>query len=80
MVSGSFFSPELDVVYLLSLQDERLVFRLDDEAPQELTALFGETFENPDYGSFTFERDATGRVVGFELQSGRVRNLRFERR
>ena len=41
--------------------------------------MFGGTFENPDYGAFEFRRDADGAVTGFSLQSGRVRNLGFER-
>lgn len=77
---GDYFSPELDTVYTLSLSDNKLWFNLDDEGPQELTAQFGETFENPDYGAFTFTRNASGRVSGFKLQSGRVRNLAFSRR
>lgn len=77
---GDYYSAELDTVYTLSLGEDKLWFNLDDEGPQELTALFGETFENPDYGAFTFTRDAGGRVTGFKLQSGRVRNLAFSRR
>jgi len=77
--AGEFFSPELDTVYTLSVNEGKLWFDLDDEGPQELTAMFGETFENPDYGAFTFARDASGKVVSFKLQSGRVRNLEFVR-
>jgi CubicO group peptidase (beta-lactamase class C family) len=77
---GEYFSAELDTVYTVSLSEDRLWFSLDDEGPQELTAMFGETFENPDYGAFTFARNANGQVAGFKLQSGRVRNLTFNRR
>ncbi|HET6565744.1 MAG TPA: DUF3471 domain-containing protein, partial [Xanthomonadales bacterium] len=77
--TGEYFSPELDITYSLAVSEGKLWFSLDDEGPQELTAMFGETFENPDYGAFTFSRDATGRVTGFKLQSGRVRNLAFVR-
>jgi CubicO group peptidase (beta-lactamase class C family) len=77
--AGNFYSPELDIVYALSVKDGKLWFDLDDEGPQELTAMFGETFENPDYGAFTFTRNASGQVTGFTLQSGRVRNLAFVR-
>ena len=77
--TGDYYSPELDIHYLLQLQDGMLTFSLDDEGPQELTAMFDETFENPDYGSFTFQRDAGGAVTGYLLQSGRVRNLAFLR-
>lgn len=78
--AGEYFSPELDTAYLLNVTEDKLWFSLDDEGPQELTALFGETFENPDYGAFKFARDANGQVTGFKLQSGRVRDLVFVRR
>lgn len=42
--------------------------------------MFGETFENADYGAFEFERGPDGCVTGFRLQAGRVRNLLFTRR
>jgi CubicO group peptidase (beta-lactamase class C family) len=77
--AGTYFSPELRVYYALSLHEGKLVFRVADEPARELTALFGETFENPDWGSFVFQRDTKGLVTGFLLQSGRVKNLDFTR-
>ncbi len=91
--AGEFYSAELDTVYSLNVNEGKLWFSLGkvrprsgreaglghDEDPQELTAMFGETFENPDYGAFTFARDASGQVLSFTLQSGRVRNLSFMR-
>ncbi len=90
---GEYYSPELDTVYILELDEGKLWFSLEkvrprsgreaglghDEGPQELTAMFGETFENPAYGAFTFTRNTAGEVEGFTLQSGRVRNLAFVR-
>lgn len=91
--AGEYFSPELDITYTLFVSEEKLWFNLEkvrprsgreaglghDEGSQELTAMFGETFENPDYGAFTFTRNSSGEVDGFKLQSGRVRNLGFVR-
>jgi len=77
--AGTYFSPELDTGYRLYLSGDRLMFKIPFVAEQELTAMFGETFENPDYGSFSFERAGDGTVTGFSLQSGRVRNLAFTR-
>jgi hypothetical protein len=77
--AGEYFSPELEITYSLKVNEGRLWFSMDDEDPQELTAMFGETVENPDYGAFSFERDSNGKVSGFTLQSGRVRNLDFVR-
>ncbi len=77
--SGIYFSPELQVSYELKVLKDRLVFQVANKEPQEISALFGETFENPDWGSFRFVRDDNGEVTGFRLQSGRVRNLAFFR-
>jgi CubicO group peptidase (beta-lactamase class C family) len=77
--TGSYFSGELDVSYTLRLDGAKLLFRVTGQTEEELTAMFGETFENPDYGAFDFERAPDGRVTSFKLQSGRVRNLAFVR-
>lgn len=78
--AGEYYSPELEISYALTVSEDKLWFSLDDEGLQELTAMFGETFENPDYGAFTFSKNSAGKVDGFKLQSGRVRNLEFVRR
>jgi CubicO group peptidase (beta-lactamase class C family) len=77
--SGSYYSPELEISYRLYLSGDRLMFKIPYVAEQELTPMFEETFENPDYGSFTFERAGDGPATGFKLQSGRVKNLAFSR-
>jgi CubicO group peptidase (beta-lactamase class C family) len=76
---GDYYSPELDIVYRLARREDSLHFALDTVPPQELTAMFDEIFENPDYGSFQFVRDSDRQITGFRLQSGRVRNLLFHR-
>ena len=77
--AGDYYSPELNIQYRLRMQDDRLVFDLDGEKPREMTAMFDETFETPEWGAFEFIRDDDGRITGFKLQSGRVRNLLFKR-
>jgi len=77
--SGSYFSPELDITYRLYVSGNRLMFEIPYATEQELSPMFGETFENPAYGSFTFARGGDGSVTGFTLQAGRVRNLAFSR-
>ena len=77
--SGDHYSPELDVRYILEMDEGRLMFRLKDQDPRELTAMFGETFESPDWGAFEFKHDGKGNITGFLLSSGRVRNLLFIR-
>jgi hypothetical protein len=41
--------------------------------------MFDETFENADYGSFSFQFDESGEIRGFILQFDGERNLVFDR-
>jgi len=78
--AGSYYSPELATWYRFYVDASRLLLKLAEVEPMVLTPMFEETFEHPDWGAFEFERTADGAVGGFRLQSGRVRNLAFERR
>jgi hypothetical protein len=49
------------------------------ESARRLTALFGDTFEDPDYGSFVFGRDPGGAVSGFALRSRGSEDRHFRR-
>ena len=77
---GEYYSAELDVSYQLRADRNLLLFDVPGHRNQALTPMFDETFENPHYGAFEFHRAPDGRVIGFRLQSGRVRNLAFTRR
>lgn len=78
--TGTFFSEELNVEYILADQDGTLTFEINRRGEHPLAAKFGETFHNPDYGIFTFQRGADDKVTGFLLDAGRVTNLEFVRR
>ncbi len=77
--TGSFYSPELDVSYVVELRDGELhVTRPgSDESPMRVV-------DNDEFTvagwSVKFTRNETGRIGGFLLDAGRVRGLRFERR
>ena len=77
--SGTYYSPELDVTYTLGLSSGALTFRVAHRPPLELTPMFDETFENPDYGAFTFGRSADGAIDGFVLQQRGAGSLKFSR-
>ena len=77
--AGTYCSEELDVEYELTQRDGSLSFGFGKPGDHPLEAQFGETFTNPDYGTFEFQRDSHGQVVGFSLDSGRVRNVTFVR-
>jgi len=77
--TGTYYSPELDVEYLIGLDQDRLNFVLKGEQRQELTPVLEGMYENTNWGVFEFERNPDGEVDGFLLHSGRVRNLAFHR-
>jgi len=76
--AGEYGSPELPVTYYLELNEGQLSLSWlkSDTADLQLIA---EDLMVGDAGSLKFERDASGEVTGFILDSGRVRNFRFER-
>jgi len=64
---------------MLQMEEDKLMFQLPGQKLQGLTPMFGETFENPDWGAFEFRRDPENTITGFRLQSDGVRNLEFAR-
>jgi len=78
--SGTYYSEELGVEYVLDAEDAILRFSITRHEKHELEALFDEIFANSDYGAFEFRRTSDGAVAGFMLTSGRVRGVEFIRR
>lgn len=75
---GRYFSEELETFYTIVVRDEGLVVlhrRLDDT---ELTAGEKDSFSAEGF-SLTFERDRNDKVIGLYAESGRTRDVRFER-
>jgi CubicO group peptidase (beta-lactamase class C family) len=86
---GEYFSPELDATYRLAVEDDRLVVRVEQEPPMELTPLangglrfhFGdEALGGGRSATLRAVRNSAGRVVGFTLDSWSELGLVFERR
>jgi hypothetical protein len=78
--SGTYYSDELDVEYVLDVVDGSLVFGFNRPGHHRLEPQFEEVFRSPEYGILEFDFDPEGTVGGFSLDAGRVRNLRFVRR
>ncbi len=76
--TGVYRSPELDVRYEVKADSGQLVIVLPPETREKLQPLYRDGFL---IGGRTvrFSRDAAGRVSGFGVYAGRVRNVRFER-
>jgi CubicO group peptidase (beta-lactamase class C family) len=77
---GEYTSDEAEVSYTVLVQDGRLVMRRRPGVVVPLTPAYHDAFvfESPPNVA-VFLRDAGGRVTGFSLGLGRVRDLRFRR-
>jgi len=79
---GTYFSEELDYAWVLRITNDSLSSwdpRTWDEFA--LRPVARDVFQSLEEGdTFTFSRDGQGRVVGFTVDTGRIRNLKFVRR
>lgn len=80
--AGTYYSPELDALYIVRATDSALVIQTRLGKPLTIQPAFAHTFEAAtDLGSLVvrFEPDSKGRISGARLSTERVRNLRFMR-
>ena len=77
--AGDYHSAELDVVYRLRAADDGS--RLDYEFGNRHSSVspVGDDVFSRNNLTMRFERDASGTITGFQLDAGRVKNLRFRR-
>lgn len=76
--TGEYYSKELDITYLLFLEGEKLKVKDANFNAQELTIREIDTFIS-NGGGFRFKRE-NGVIEGFELDAGRVTNLKFKKK
>jgi len=74
---GNYYSDELDITYTLDVESNNLVLKLR-ETSSILTAYSTDNFG---WGRrrLEFKRDREKRIIGFILQAGRVKNLKFHK-
>jgi hypothetical protein len=75
---GNFYSEELDANYILIIEDEKLKVKIANYDAQELTIYDIDTYIS-DGNLVRFNRN-NGVIKGFELNAGRVTNLKFEKK
>ena len=75
---GTYRSRELDVPYLVTSEKDRLILHPPKIAPFPLLPVTGDLFTGGDW-RIRFTRAPHRRVSGFLINTGRTRNLRFER-
>lgn len=75
---GTFYSDEADVTYTLYEKEGKLQLRIGKWTEMPIEPAFRDAFSYR-MGQLLFERNAQGRVTGFQVQAGQVRNIRFLR-
>jgi hypothetical protein len=76
--AGRYYSQELDATYVIAVADSGLVVSRRLAGGQPLRHIDGDRYAVGGQ-TFTFARDAAGRIEGFTVEAGRVRNIRFGR-
>lgn len=74
--TGSFYSDELDVYYHLTLEGEVLKLRIGDALSGSDCQIIDAEMFSTNLGMLRFTREGE-LISGFELDSGRVKNLKF---
>jgi CubicO group peptidase (beta-lactamase class C family) len=75
---GDYYSEELDVIYAIGEADAGLQLSVAGQPPLPLRAR-DEDVLVARFMTLRFQRDTSGAATGFQLDAGRVKNLRFER-
>ena len=75
--AGTYSSPELGALYVVSASDTALKVRTGVNDPWVATPAYGDTFLGR--GIVEFTRDQSGRLTGFHISTGRVRRVRFDK-
>jgi hypothetical protein len=76
--AGSYVSDEIDPIYRIVVENGGLVLKRLKSKPQKLEPTVEDYFQGPD-GDIHFERDPAGKVTGFVLNSGRIKNFHFKK-
>jgi len=76
---GSYYSKELTVTYHFEVKNDRLFVQIEENEPVECTIAEIDAFSTK-YGLVRFQKDEELVITGLELDSGRVKNLKFEKK
>lgn len=74
--AGRYYSDELEVTHVISALKDGLSVKLPNSEPFTVTPSYRDAFSDPSF-SVRFTRAANGKIDGFRMNNGRVRNLRF---
>jgi CubicO group peptidase (beta-lactamase class C family) len=74
--AGKYFSPELEVTYMLSVKDGKMWLKRRKYGSQEMKPIIKDVFEEKML-NIHFARDPSGNISGFKASSGRILDLEF---
>jgi CubicO group peptidase (beta-lactamase class C family) len=77
--AGSYYAPELDVTWRITADSAGLRAELRGRELAKLRPTYQDHFSGEQGSSLAFRRAKGGRVTGFSVQAGRVRNIVFTR-
>lgn len=78
--AATYYAEELDVEYRITADSAGLGIGLRGRQLTHVTPTFAEAFSGDQGENLLFTRDRKGRVTGFTVQAGRVRNITFARK
>jgi len=76
---GHYRSEELEMICVVEVKEGRLLLQHRRHGEIPLRPAARDRFSGSNFGSLQFERDSGGKVTGFKVTTGRVRNLQFDR-
>ncbi|HEX9166771.1 MAG TPA: serine hydrolase domain-containing protein [Gemmatimonadales bacterium] len=77
--AGDYHAPELDVTWRIVADSAGLRAELRGRELAKLSPTYADHFSSRQGSSLAFRRGKSGRVTGFSVQAGRVRNIFFTR-
>ncbi len=76
-LAGTYFSPEVNATFTIAVNNGAAEVTRPNTKPSKLEPIYGDWFRA---GSrYRFERDAAGKITGFRISAGRVKNILFQR-
>lgn len=78
--AGTYFSEEINTYYHLKVEKDELIVYVNDTRVDALKVIMKNLFKEKTNGYFEFSEDPNGRITGFALDAGRVKNLQFKKR
>ena len=78
--AGSYFSAELETTYRVYIQNNKLMVHHMRLGEFELSPdISSEGIFSSEVGRLQFDNNGAGKVIGFKISGGRIRNIRFDK-